>query len=120
MSRMNQTSAYLSIANDFSRYPGGRFVADSDWSGEEFREKVLAPALHDAIRQGSVLVVNLDGVAGYPSSFIEEAFGGLVRSRTFTARELEKHLRLEANPLFKTYKVMAERFIKDAKPMAAA
>jgi hypothetical protein len=66
----------IEIAKDFSRYPSGRRIADGPHSGEKFREEFLVPALktHDEV------VIILDGVKGYPSSFTEEAFGGLVRT----------------------------------------
>ena len=64
----------LNVAKDFSRYPGGRYRAKSRNSGEDFRERLLLPAL----RAGDVTVV-LDGVRGYGSSFLEEVFGGAVR-----------------------------------------
>jgi hypothetical protein len=63
----------INIARDFSRYPAGRFAGDGPFSGELFRKKHLAPW----IKTG--LVIELDGARGYGSSFLEEAFGGLVR-----------------------------------------
>ena len=66
----------ISIAKDFSLFPGGRLKVSSKCSGEEFREKVLTPALI----AGVPFVVDLDGVKGYPPSFLEEAFGGLMRN----------------------------------------
>lgn len=66
----------ISIANDFSIYPGGRTPDDGEYSGEEFRNTFLIPML-DAGEQAEI---NFDGTRGYGSSFLEEAFGGLVRS----------------------------------------
>ncbi|AXO17623.1 STAS-like domain-containing protein [Providencia stuartii] len=60
---------------DFSKYPGPRYERLGENSGEKFRDSFLIPALledHD-------LIVDFDGVFGYGSSFLEEAFGGLVR-----------------------------------------
>lgn len=64
----------ISIAKEFSKFPGGRSRVDGPASGEEFREQHLIPALktHDKV------VVDFDGVAGYAASFLEEAFGGAV------------------------------------------
>jgi len=69
------TAREIRVARDFSRYPAGRFRDDGPYSGEAFREDFLLPALH----AGEQVVVDLDGVRGYGSSFLEEAFGGLVR-----------------------------------------
>lgn len=65
----------ISIASDFTKFPAGRFKDDGPYSGELFREKYLAPALS----MNETVVVELDGARGYGSSFLEEAFGGLVR-----------------------------------------
>jgi hypothetical protein len=60
---------------DFSPTPFGRYRTDGPESGEAFREDVLIPALekHSQVR------LDVDGVAGLPSSFWEEAIGGLIR-----------------------------------------
>jgi hypothetical protein len=68
-------AAEIVVASDFSRFPAGRFRSDGPASGELFRDRLLVPALK---ANDSVLVV-LDGTLGYGSSFLEEAFGGLVR-----------------------------------------
>lgn len=65
----------ISIATQFTRYPAGRYSDDGPYSGTAFREKFLIPA----IASGLPFTVDLDGVRGYGSSFLEEAFGGLVR-----------------------------------------
>ena len=69
----------LNIAKDFSRCPGARCKSEGDFSGEEFRENYLFPQLKEAIITHCKLIVNLDGSAGYSTSFLEEAFGGLIR-----------------------------------------
>jgi STAS-like domain of unknown function (DUF4325) len=69
----------LNIAREFSRRPGPRFVHEGKFSGEEFREKLLKKRFEQAYKAGAKLHVDLDGVYGYAPSFLEEAFGGLVR-----------------------------------------
>lgn len=71
---MNQT--VVNVAQDFSKYPAGRYLEDGPASGQAFREKFLIPALKEL--RG--LTINLDGTRGYGSSFLEEAFGGAVRA----------------------------------------
>lgn len=80
----------IAIAEAFSPYPAGRFRVDGPFSGEQFRDDVLVPAL----RKGGTVEVSLDGTLGYGSSFLEEAFGGLVRECGFALRELEARLLL--------------------------
>lgn len=70
-----------SIARNFSKYPAGRYKADGRFSGERCRRELLVPAL----RGTDVVVVDLNGTLGYGSSFLEEAFGGLVREEGFSA-----------------------------------
>ena len=69
-------STVISVATQFSPTPAGRYRADGPFPGEKFREDLLVPALRAG--PGSV-TVDLDGTAGFGSSFLEEAFGGLVR-----------------------------------------
>lgn len=76
----------IRIAEDFSAVPLGRFPTDSDACGENFRERLLVPALKDAETVG----IDLDRTEGYGSSFLEEAFGGLVRKHQFEATDLLK------------------------------
>jgi hypothetical protein len=110
----------LSIV-DFAPSPGGRFTADGKFSGEWFRDDILAPALKDAIAKSEPLVVVLDGTSGYGSSFLEEAFGGLIRRRLFAPRVVREWLKIQANsPLYNPYKVLADKYIAAAKPDTVA
>ncbi|APG52639.1 STAS-like domain-containing protein [Proteus mirabilis] len=61
---------------DFSRFPGPRYKYLGEFSGEEFRDDILIPAIKN---NNGDIEINLDGVLGYGSSFLEETFGGLVR-----------------------------------------
>lgn len=102
---------------DHARSPGGRFIKDGPFSGEWFRNKVLAPALREAIDNQDVLEVELDGTSGYGSSFLEEAFGGLIRTGLVSPNEVKTHLRVVANSLlFRPYAALADRYIREAKP----
>ena len=80
----------IDVARDFGRFPAGRFRTDGRYSGERFREEFLVPALR---KQGTV-TVEMDGAAGYGPSFIEEAFGGLVRKEGFDKEVLSYRLRI--------------------------
>ena len=72
---MNETIKLVDIGKDFSRYPAGRYETDGPFSGELFRSGFLVPALDS----NEKITIELDNTAGYGSSFLEEAFGGLVR-----------------------------------------
>lgn len=102
----------ISIASDYSVYPVGRFPEDSEFNGEQFREKYLVPALQTEPR----VVVNIDGTEGYGSSFLEEAFGGLVRKGYFTAKELLTKLVIEyRDPDFGLFEKLIWKHIKAAR-----
>ncbi|MGE7469221.1 STAS-like domain-containing protein [Bosea sp. NPDC003192] len=90
------SSHVIDIAREFSRYPGGRSRADGPHSGEEFLESLLKPRLLAAMRHGDKLIVLLDGVAGLPASFLDAAFGGLIRNRVVTADEAGRFIELQA------------------------
>jgi hypothetical protein len=61
-----------------------------------FRRRHLVPAL----REGEQARVNLNGTLGYGSSFLEEAFGGLVRLEGFLAADLRRRLKIESDDQF--------------------
>jgi hypothetical protein len=73
------TTLYVSVAQDFSRTPGPRLKKQGVFSGEAFRDEILLPKFQEAVQQNQKLIIDLDNTAGYLSSFLEEAFGGLVR-----------------------------------------
>ncbi len=75
----------LSVLKDFSATPGPRYIREGEFSGESFRKTVLLPRFKDAIESGVKLYVDLDGTAGYGTSFLEEAFGGLVRVEAYSS-----------------------------------
>lgn len=107
----NLSMAEISIAKDFSPFPGGRYRAFGRYSGEEFRDDLLIPLL----KQEEAVSVILDGTQGYGSSFLEEAFGGLVRSG-LARDELQQKLRMIArNPEFKAYISEVWSYIDDAE-----
>lgn len=69
----------IKIARDFSRAPGTRHRVEGKNSGEEFRDTILCPKVREAIDLGVPITVDLDGTFGLGTSFLEEAFGGLIR-----------------------------------------
>jgi len=105
----------VNIAKDFSPYPGGRFREHGPNSGEAFREDILIPKLKEALANDLALHVVLDGAVGYPSSFLEEAFGGLVRHSKVEKSKLLKIVVLDAKPPFDTYANTASKYMKDAR-----
>lgn len=90
----------IDIGKDFSKYPGGRYAELGAFSGEEFRDHILIPALKQIDVNDHVTVV-LDNALGYSSSFLEETFGGLIR-KGFDASQISKSLIIDSSkPLLK-------------------
>ncbi|WP_417415853.1 STAS-like domain-containing protein [Hoeflea sp.] len=93
----------IDIAKDFSPYPVGRDENDSAVNGKKFRTEKLAPAVKSALEQDRIVVIILEGLESVGSSFLEEAFGGLVRNENFTASQLKSVLKFDYEwPGFKT------------------
>lgn len=82
------------IASDFSQTPGPRFIVEGDYSGEQFREECLRQLMTCAIEENKNVQIDLDGAAGYATSFLEEAFGGLIRENGFRLADIKKYLKL--------------------------
>jgi len=87
----NITTTIIDIGKDFSRYPAGRYETDGPFNGELFRAKFLVPVLNNNKR----ITIELDGTAGYGSSFLEEAFGGLVRLG-YSSRQIKTAITLHS------------------------
>lgn len=107
---------HISIATDFSRVPAGRYKADGPYSGEGFRDDFLVPNLRKAKDTDSVLDVSIEGVEGLSSSFLEEAFGGLVRCCSFHEDDLRKILKISAeSDVYESYIKIIWEYIEEAQ-----
>lgn len=60
----------ISLVRDFTATPGARFISQGRYSGEEFRTKIILPALN-----GGEVILDLNGALGLPPSFLDEAIG---------------------------------------------
>ena len=100
----------IKVVEDFSPSPGGRFRRDGPFSGEQFREDVLRPALIT----GEEVTIDLDGAFGYPSSFLEEAFGGLIRHGIIRAAEANDRLHFLASGPYELYVADIRRYLENA------
>ncbi|QNQ62420.1 STAS-like domain-containing protein [Brucella sp. 6810] len=96
----------ISIVEDFTPFPGGRFKRNGKGSGEEFRERYLIPLL----KNDQKAEIRLDGASGYPPSFLEEAFGGLVRAG-YEKSKIEQLLTFKASPEYESYVTMIWQYI---------
>ena len=69
----------IKLSTDFSETPGGRLISEGDFSGEKFRDDLLLAKYEEAEKSNTILEVDFDDCYGVGTSFLEEAFGGLVR-----------------------------------------
>lgn len=99
----------INVVDDFNRRPSGRYPKDGLANGQDFRNIFLIPALNEH----KFVTVNLTGYNRYGPSFLDEAFGGLVRDGGFSFEELNKRLIITHEHL-RTAVNLAWNRIKDA------
>lgn len=83
----------INIAREFSEFPVGRYLADGPDTGERFRIEFL----DEPMSKREPLTIELSGTDGYGSSFLDEAFGGVVRKFKLSQHETESLLTFEAD-----------------------
>lgn len=99
----------IMVSTMFSKMPCVRRRADGPKSGEEFREDFLLKEL----RLNEKVIVDLDGVLTLGSSFLDEAFGGLIREGHFTHDQLKQKLTIRFS--LQSYVDEAWNYINTAK-----
>lgn len=108
----------IDLAKQFSAYPSGRVPADGSFYGEKFREEFLVPALDEIKDLGevsAVLTVDIDGVRSFGSSFLEEAFGGLIRNTKHDPAWAARVLKIKCTQdHLKMYHDSIEVYVQDA------
>lgn len=104
---MNKKS--ISISRDFSETPAGRYKSDGPYSGENFRDNILYPAL----KKFDLVEIDLDGTLGYGSSFLEEAFGGLIREKKMSLDEINMKLKVKSSRQLYTERI--KHYLEDAE-----
>lgn len=83
----------IKISEEYTNEPAGRYYSDGKFSGERFRKEFLV----DALNTYEKVIVDFDGTEGTGSSFLEEAFGGLVHELGFASTKLHEQLELISN-----------------------
>ena len=96
----------LTIAKDYSKFPGGRYSEDGEGNATDFRENYLVPMLE----KNAPFILDLNGVVYYPISFIDEVFGGLVRMKRYSEEQLIDLIKFKATDsnLFRTVENILE------------
>ena len=113
---MTTGSVDLHVAKEFATCPAGRDVRDGPHNGTRFRERLLLPRYLEAREKNAGLNIHFEGVTSFGSSFLEEAFGGLVRAGDVDGAELRRTLRLHpGRPENQRYMDAIERYIRKAR-----
>ncbi|MTH60672.1 STAS-like domain-containing protein [Paracoccus litorisediminis] len=106
----------IDVAKDFSPFPIGRFTPrDGEYTGQSFRELHLVPAMKSVLGTSERIYVDIEGLITLGSSFLEEAFGGLVRESGFKRSDVEKYIVIEfKDPSLKFYSDEISKYIREA------
>ena len=100
---------HIKILTDFTLTPGARDYEDGKATGKEFYDSILKRKFQEALKTKVKLKVDLDGVEGYPSSFLSESFGLL--GNEFGASTVLDNLIIVSNEVPK-YIRKVEEYIK--------
>jgi hypothetical protein len=95
MQAVNRT--VIRISEAYSKTPGPRYIIEGPFSGEKLRQEILLSRIVSAIEGNGKILIDLDGTAGYGTSFLEEAFGGLLRVNNIPYEQLEKTLEFKSD-----------------------
>ena len=79
------------FAAQFTRMPGGSSRDHTPWSGDQFREEFLEPA----VRDGCCYHIDLTGTMGFSTAFLDASFGELTYQHG--ALELYRHFTLQCD-----------------------
>jgi hypothetical protein len=106
----------INVAGEFSKFPSGRDDIDGPNNGTRFRKELLVPRFKAAVAQCAELTVELDEVLSFGSSFLEEAFGGMIRREGISKSDLMRVLKIlpgrEGN---RRYSDAIYRYIQEAR-----
>lgn len=108
----------INIAKDFSPYPAGRYRKEGEFTGEAFLNDHLIAKLLLAIYDNKILEIDLNGMHGYPSSFISGSFGkitfelGKILGKKEASNLVLKHLSFVCNDSSAKIKAFQDEIIK--------
>lgn len=81
------------VSKDFTCFPSGKSKVNNPYSGESFADNFIKPYL---LKKQKV-TIQLDGVIGYSSVFLKEAFGGSIRSTNISCEDFLSLINLESS-----------------------
>lgn len=90
----NPNEANISVG-EFSKTPYGRYDKDGKYNASAFRDTRLAPAFRNPeITRVNVFLDTVEEGYEYGSSFLEEAFVGLVRECSISVEDVRRKLNI--------------------------
>lgn len=101
----------IDVAKEFTDMPYGRSEVDNpEFNGVRFRREFLLKALEEY----DYVEVDLTGVLGSGSSFLDEVFGGLIKYEGFTPEEVRKRVGYKSR--YKSVLNNIDKYIREARP----
>ncbi|HFR4115523.1 TPA: DUF4325 domain-containing protein [Yersinia enterocolitica] len=106
----------LNVGTEFSTLPSGRYYSDKTGSsGEQFREELLTNKLNQLVSGEKLIIILDENVEGYGSSFLVEAFAGMVKYGYMQKDDLLKKLEFSfTDPDFSFFKKRILQYINEA------
>lgn len=101
----------INVANDFSIIPSGRQKSDGSATGQHFYE-ILVESL-SGLADGQQITIDFDGVLTAGSSFLDEAFAGLIRNGIITKNGFNETIIIIANE-HPEIKEKIRKYVKEA------
>jgi hypothetical protein len=101
----------IDVAARFSDMPYGRSIVDNEFNGEKFRKEILLKELD----KHEYILIDLTGVMGSGSSFLDEAFAGLIKHEGFTLEQVNRRLTFKSP--YKSVLNNIDKYIREAKPV---
>ena len=113
--RKENEKIVINIADDYSYFPIGRDRETNEYSGERFRDDLLVPPLRD----NKIVEVDFDNIFACTPSFMDEAFGGLIRENKEDQdflKIIKKHLIFKENDdaKYRGYNNLARKYMEKA------
>ena len=100
------------FVNEFTKYPGPRFIRLGKNSGEQFREKVLRPIFES----DDNIDIDATGVMSFGPSFLDEAFSPLAKE--YGLDKFKKKIKFHSDNDSKLYEKMMSyvlRYLEEYK-----
>lgn len=94
---------------DFSITPFGRYPTDGKFSGQRFRREVLLPLFRN--QNIDTIQVDFNGIIPVGSSFIDEAFAGLIRDEGLSFEQVWGRLTVISD--FPLYEIQIKEFLNE-------